>query len=162
MNIFIRLLYAILIAAAVVTFVSVGIWSFYPGPKTPECLRTPSIAQKVDGPSQDEQQKCDEEIKQYDKDTQAYNRTISIIGTVLAAGIVVGGLYIRRRSDIIGEGLSLGGIATSVYGVTTAVIAEDRIMRFVAVTVFLASAIVIVYVQFNERNELKPAAKKTK
>lgn len=163
MNTFIRLLYALLIAAAVVTFVSVGVYTFYPAPKAPDYPMTPAIAQKGDsGPSAAAQQAYDEAYKQYQKDNQAYSRNISIIGTALAAIIVAGGLYVRRRSDIIGEGLALGGIATSVYGVVTAVVADDRIMRFVSVSVFLAGAIVVVYVLFNDKSEPKKPAQAAK
>lgn len=168
MNTFIRLLYAILIAAAVVTFVSVGVYTFYPAPKAPDY---PQLSMPVKGdanqPSTEQQRKYDEDFKQYQEDSRVYSRNISVIGTVLAAGIVAGGLYVRRKSDIIGEGLALGGIATSIYGVTTAVMADDRIMRFVSVSVFLASAIVVVYVLFNDKNAaavptVKSPAKKAK
>ena len=161
MNTFIRLLYAILIAAAVVTFVGVGIYTFYPSPQQPENPQTPAIAQKgeVSEITQAQQAAYDQAYKQFQDDSKVYSRNISIIGTVMAVGIVAAGLFVRRHNGIIGEGLSLGGIATSIYGVTTAVMSEDRIIRFVAVTVFLASAIVVVYVQFSEK---KPAPTKAK
>lgn len=159
MNTFIRLLYAILIAAAVVTFVSVGVYTFYPAPKAPEYPHGPAIATKAEGPSEAEQRAYEDALTAYQDASKVYNRNISIIGTSLAVVIVAGGLYVRRRSDIIGEGLALGGIATSVYGITTAVMADDRVMRFLAVTVFLASAIVVVYVQFNDRATKAPTKK---
>ena len=163
MNTFIRLLYAVLIAAAVVTFVSVGIYTFYPAPKAPDYPQVPAIAQKDgSGPSQAAQQAYDTAFKQYQQDNQTYSRNISIIGTGLAVIIVAGGLYVRRRSEVIGEGLTLGGIATSVYGIATAVVADDRVMRFAAVTVFLASAIVVVYVQFNDKVASPAVTKKSK
>ena len=163
MNTFIRLLYAVLIAAAVVTFVSVGIYTFYQPPKAPDYPQVPALAQKdgsTAGPSQAAQAAYDRAYKQYQADNQTYSRNISIVGTALAVAIVAGGLYVRRRSDVIGEGLTLGGIGTSIYGVTTAVIADDRVMRFLAVSVFLAAAILVVYVQFNEKKPANGGAKK--
>lgn len=161
MNTFIRLLYSLLIAAAVVTFVGVGIYTFYPAPKAPVYPEVVSTKGESIGPSAEQQRSYNKANEQYQKDNVAYSRNISLVGTVLAAGIIVGGLYVRRRADIIGEGLSLGGIATSIYAVAMASIADDRVMRFIAVTVFLAGAILVVYIQFNDK-VVKPAAKAKK
>ncbi|HXR49686.1 MAG TPA: hypothetical protein VN778_01515 [Verrucomicrobiae bacterium] len=166
MNTFIRLLYTVLIAAALVLFIGIGITTFYPAPEAPvypKMLETPAIAQKdgTDNASLRAQQEYDAAYQKYQDATKVYNRSLSIIGTSLAVVVVIAGIAIRRRSDIIGDGVTLGGIATSVYGITTAVLADDRIMRFIAVTVFLASAIVVVYVQFsNQESKTKPAAAK--
>ena len=148
MNPFIRLLYAVLIAVAVVTFVGMGIATFYPAPEAPTYGY--SVVGK-EGPSAVEQRAFDDANKRYQTDSKTYNRTVSLVGSLLAVAIVTGGLYLRRRSDVIGEGIAFGGVATSVYGIVTAVSADDRVMRFVAVSIFLASSIVVVYVQVSDR-----------
>jgi len=151
MNPFIRLIYALLIAAATVAFIGVGIYTFYPVPQPPtypqqivplekgidQPLGTPVYNSGVN----EYQQAYDH----YQTDLKMYYRNVSIIGSVAAVVAIAGGLYLRRRADIIGEGLALGGVGTTIYAVVTANMADDRIMRFLAVTLFLASAVTIVY-----------------
>lgn len=159
MNAFIRLLYAALIAIAVVVFVGVGINSVYPGPKMPE---HPSASSVVKDPSSDpeyqkQQQAFDTSYKEYQDEQKEYNKTLSMILVPLAAAIIVGGLWYMKRSEIIGEGIALGGVGTSIYGAITASIADHRIMRFTAVTVLLVGAILVVQHRFSE-----PPTKKKK
>lgn len=168
MNTFIRLLYALLIATAVVTFVAVSMYTFYPAPKAPTYPTTPvlekGIAQQAPGSgTTPAPTAADDYQRAYDAYTAAqkvYERNVSIIVTAIAAGIVVLGLWLRSRSEIIGEGLALGGIGNSIYAVVAASIADDRIMRFVAVTLFLASVLVVVYFKFNDNQPLRKSVRK--
>ena len=166
MNTFIRLLYAVLIAAAVVTFIGVGIFTFYPAPQMPNYPAEPiPLKGVIDQPASGalmtrQQQDYQQQLDQYQRDLKDYNRNISVILVVLSAGIVAFGLWLRTRSDIIAEGLQLGGIGTSIYAIVAASQADHRIMRFLAVTLFLASVIIVVYFKFNEDNTKKPAKKK--
>lgn len=154
MNPFIRLIYALIIAAAAVAFIGVGISTFYPEPQAPTYPQqivpfekgiTQPIAPGGNGGVDEYQQALD----RYQAERATYYRNVSIVGSILAVIIVAGGLYLRRRADIIGEGLALGGVATTTYAIVTATIADNRIMRFVAVTLFLAAAILVVYTEFN-------------
>ena len=164
MNTLIRLLYSILIAAAVVAFVTIGIYTFYPAPTTPSYPMMPmttkstDIAQPVGSPAPEAEQLYQARLATYQNDLKTYQRNVSIILVVLAAGVITLGLRLRSRSDIIGEGLALGGIGASIYAIGTTVAADDRIMRFVAVTVFLVGVLVVTYSRFN--TTLKQAAKK--
>lgn len=163
MNTFIRLLYALLIAAAVVTFVAVGIYTFYPAPKAPTYPIMPVMEKGIAQPAPGTgtipvPNTADDYQRSYDAYIAAkntYQRNVSIIVSVIAAGIVMLGLWLRSRSDIIGEGLALGGVGNSIYAVVAASMADNRIMRFVAVTLFLASVLVIVYFKFNEKSPAK-------
>ena len=163
MNPFIRLLYAVLIAVAVVTFVGMGIATFYPAPKAPDYPQTPAIADKVgdNSPSAAAQHDYEVAYARYQEDNKNYSRTVSVLGSVIAVAVVGVGLYVRRRSDVIGEGIALGGVATSVYAVVTAVTADDRVMRFVAVSVFLASSIAVVYVLVSDQAQVKKQPSKS-
>ncbi len=155
MNILIRLLYAILIAAAVVSFVAVSIYTFYPGPTMPDY--NPPLTGKTEPATNIDdayQRQYEKANQQYQTDMKSYQRNVSIILVFIAAVVIALGIWLLRRSDIIGEGLQLGAVGTSIYAVISASVADDRVMRFVAVTAFLASVIIVVYVKFNE----KPAA----
>jgi hypothetical protein len=159
MNIFIRLIYSLLIAAAVVTFIGVSIATFYPGPTAPAY---PAVAPADTGkvvPSLNQntsESQYEKAFGQYQADLKVYNRNISIILMALAAVIVVLGLWLLNRSDIIGEGLALGGVGSSTYAIITASQADNRAVRFPTVTLFLASVIVVVYFKFQKQ----PAAQK--
>lgn len=156
MNPFIRLIYALLIAAATVAFIGVGIYTFYPAPEPPAYPQQivpleKNIAQPITPGSNSGVDEYQQALDRYQAERATYYRNVSIIGSVLAVAVVAGGLYLRRRADIIGEGLALGGVATTIYAVVTANLADDRIMRFVAVTLFLAAAILVVYTQFSSK-----------
>lgn len=159
MNAFIRLLYAVLIAIAVVVFVGVAINSVYPGPKSPEYPQATSLAEdpSKDTEYQKRQAAFDKSFKEYQNEQKEYSKKLSMILVPLAAAILIGGLWYMKRSDIIGEGIALGGVATSVYGIITASVADHRLMRFAAVTVLLVGAILVVQHRFSE-----PTAKKKK
>ena len=165
MNTFIRLLYALLIAGAVVTFVAVSIYTFYPGPKAPDYnppfagKASPAIVTRIDETYQHDYDLANQRYQEAQKD---YMRNVSIILVIVAVIIVAGGIWLRNRSDIIGEGLSLGGVGTSIYAVGAATVGDNRVMRFLAVTVFLAGVLVLVYVKFNDKPlEKKPTPKHT-
>lgn len=166
MNTLIRLLYSVLIAAAVVAFVAIGIYTFYPAPTAPTypmmpmAAKSTDIAQPIGTPAPEAEQLYQTQLSNYQNDLKAYQRNVSIILVVASAAIVGLGLWLRSRSDIIGEGLSLGGIGTSIYAIGTAVAADDRIMRFVAVSLFLASVLVVVYFKFNNTSPKKAAKKR--
>jgi hypothetical protein len=156
MNTFIRLLYAVLIASAVVAFVGVGIYTFYPSPKAPTYQTTYPMEKGIDQAA--EANSYEHALSAYQDDLKVYQRNVSIVLAVLTPLIVLAGLWLTKRLDIIGEGLALGGVGTSIYAVTMASMADDRILRFVAVTLFLASVIAVVYVKFSEAMPVKKRA----
>ena len=156
MNPFIRLIYALLIAAATVAFIGVGIYTFYPEPQAPTYPQQivpleKGIAQPVNPIDNGGVNEYQQAYDHYQGELKTYYRTVSIIGSVLAVIAVVGGLYLRRRADIIGEGLALGGVATTIYAIVTASMADSRVMRFIGVTLFLATAILVVYTEFRTK-----------
>lgn len=157
MNAFIRLLYALLIAVAVVLFVSVSIYSLYPGPKAPEY---PQIYYSADGSNdkegQEAQQQYEKQYKDFNDQQKQYQRNVSMFAVGAAVVIVLAGLWYMRRNEIIGEGIALGGVGVSLYAVITSMIADHRIMRFIAVTTLLAGSLLLVHRRFME----KPATKK--
>ena len=147
MNTFIRLLYAILLAVSVVTFIGVAIFSLYQPPKYPDYPRTYSSDSVQDTAAQKQFDKLSD---QYTKDTKNYHRNVSYILLPLAVIAIVGGLYLFGRSEVIGEGVALGGVATSVYAIITTSIADARVARLIAVTVLLAGVIAVVQRRFRD------------
>lgn len=153
MNTFVRLLYSLLIAVAVVAFVGVAIFSFYQPPKMPSY---PTIDYLASTATQDSQrQNYSTASKKYDANNKSYERNVAIALLPLAVVVMASGIYFSRKLDVIGEGLALGGVAISIYAIIAASIANARILRFLAVTLLLINAILIARARF------KPTKAKT-
>lgn len=140
MNAFIRLLYALLIAASVVTFVGVGIFSVYQPPKGPEF---PAYSSSEASFSQ-----WNKANQAFRPKEQAYQRNVAIISLAAAVVILAASLYVGKGMGVVSEGLSLGAVGTSLYAVITASIGDGRLLRFLGVALFLVSAIVVAQRRF--------------
>lgn len=154
MNSLIRLLYALLVAASVVTFVGLGVYSFYLPPKAP-AYPDYSYTGSGDAAYERTSKEYDKKYKAYEKKQKNYQRNVTYAVLPLAVFFVLTGLYLFRRSDVIGEGVALGGIATSIYAIITASIAEARILRFLAVTLLLVGVLLLTYRRFYSRESKK-------
>jgi hypothetical protein len=145
MNAFIRLLYELLVAAAIVIFIGFGTYSFYQSPKYPDYPTT-----IYDSPGyQQEQDKFTAAIKKYNEKNKVYQRNITYIILPAAAILLALGLFLFRSMDVIGEGIAFGGAATSIYAIVTSSMADARVLRFLSVTLFLISALLITYRRFH-------------
>jgi hypothetical protein len=148
MKTFIDFVYTILIGISVLLFVSLGIWTFYSGPKMPSYPQGPyTYAQQ---PTTEQQKQFEKQQQQFDKDMKVYNdkqkpygRNVSAIS--LGAGIIffAAGLFLIRKNDIVGEGLALGGVFTLVYAAIRAVTASSKPFVFASVCLVLAMLILL-------------------
>lgn len=161
MNAFIKLLYALMIAASVAVFVGVGIFSFYTPPKSPEY---PNVTYDNNGnASKNDQSKIDaydRDFDSYQGREKNYERNVTYIVLPVAFITLAVGLYLMRKPGVIGEGLALGGILTTAYGIITASIAESNPLRFVGVALLLAGALLLGQIRFGK--EPKPVIVSTK
>ena len=108
-----------------------------------------------------EQEENDRMWREHDRKQKDYNRNITYALIPAAAVITAAGVVLmRRRSDVVGEGISLGGIATSIYAIITSSIAGHETMRLLAVTLFLASAVLLAHRRFTEPVAVKVSSKK--
>jgi uncharacterized membrane protein YkgB len=147
MQALIRLLYALLVAGAVVTFVGFGIYSLYQPPKYPEY---PGYNYNNDNLYQKQQDEFDKKQDAYDKKEKVYMKNVTYIALPVGVAFTLLGLLIFRRSEVVGEGLALGGIATSIYAIVTSSLADARILRFASVTLLLLSVLLVTYRRFYE------------
>ncbi len=143
MTAFIRLLYAVLIALTVVAFVGVGIFSLYQPPKSPDYSSS--------GDSSSSSDAYDKADKDYQSKEKAYQRKVTYILLPLAVISLGAGLYLLRHSEVIGEGLALGSVGISIYAIITASIADHRALRFIAVTLLLASVLLTANYRFSTK-----------
>ena len=155
MNAFIKMLYALLIAGAVITFVAFGIYSLYHPPKGVDYSNSYDYSDDYNSPYQAQERQIDKERDQYDKDLKTYYRNVTYIALASSVIFIVLGLLLYRKFDVFGEGLSFGGIATGIYAIESASNAEARILRFAAVTWLLLSALIITYRRFYDKSHRK-------
>lgn len=147
MNALIRLLYALLIAGAVVAFAGLAVYSLYQPPKYPDYPRTGYS--QTDDEYERQQREFDRLRDAYDKKERSYQHTVTLTLLPMAVIASIAGIYMmRRRSEVLGEGLALGGVAISIYAIITASLADARILRFVAACLLLITALLVAYFRF--------------
>lgn len=157
-----KLLYVIAIGLLVVGVVGFGFSAFYPQPAYPEYPSTLTTPTKVDGTLTDEQQQIQ---RQFDADAKIaqdkienYNRNISI-GLIIASLIILGiSIMGVGKIDIIGDGLTLGGVFTLFYGLGRAMAGGDDKVRFLAAVVGLVVILGLTYWKFIKPNQTAPVA----
>jgi len=138
---FLRVVYVVAIAVVLVLVVIFGVEAFYPAPSSPEY--DPPTWDYNSTEYQEWQQEWEEAQEEYQQEVAAYHRNIFFIVLPLGAVFAVGGTFIRRRLDIFGAGLILGGIGTMISAITPYDL--DNILRFAGIAATLA---VLVFVGF--------------
>ena len=82
----------------------------------------------------------------YSPESVIHARNVFFIVLPLGVVFAVGGTFVRRRLDIFGAGLILGGIGTMIYTITP--YALDDILRFAGIAATLAVLVFVGYKVF--------------
>lgn len=150
-----RIIYTLFLGIFLAIFIGVGIAAFYPSPKYPEMPAilkycSPDIAQSAAKFSDYKQQaeKFDAAEKVYMKQTQTYNRNVSIATIVAAIIIVVASLTLFKTIALLADGLLLGGVLTLIYSVFRGFGTEDNTFRFIVVAIGFAVSLFLGYMKF--------------
>lgn len=150
--IFLRVLYVVAIAVMLVFLVIVGVEAFYPAPSYPEYPDWSKNPHPWDTPEYDEwqqewQEEWDRVYEEHRQETAVYHRSIFFIVLPLGAVLAIGGTFIRRRLDIFGAGLILGGMGVMI----TAIVPHDldSKLRFAGIAAALAVLVFVGYKVFN-------------
>jgi hypothetical protein len=154
-HILVKYLYTIFIAILFTLFVGVGISAFYTAPKAPEYPTPLSYPQSPDKMTasnsaliQRDQEKYDKAFKQYTKDSQIYQRNVSITALIAAIIMVVLGLTLFSQLTIIPDSLLLGGMFTLIYSIVRGFASEDEKFRFIVISVSLLIVLFLTYKKF--------------
>jgi len=142
-----RVIYVLAIAVALVLLVVAGVEAFYPAPQYPDCYEWLGPPPDYDSPEYEEwQQECTSIVDEYQQEAAVHDR--NIFSVVLPLGVIfaVVGTFVRRRLDIFGAGLILGGIGTMIFAVTPYDL--DNIPRFIGIAAILAVLIFVGYKVF--------------
>lgn len=146
-----KALYVITIGLLFAGVVGFGFSTFYPAPEYPD-YPTELSYPKSDGTFTEEQKQLQ---KQYEIDSKAaqekqenYNANLSI-GIILAALVIIAvSILGLGKIEIIGDGLTLGGVFTLLYGLGRAMVGGDNMIRFVAAVVGLVVLLGLTYWKF--------------
>ena len=142
--VFLKGLYVVAIAVALILLVIVGVEAFYPAPAYPEY---PEPQPPYDSPEYQEWEQGWMEIREaYYQEAAVHHRNIFFIVLPLGAVFAVVGTFIRRRLDIFGAGLILGGIGTMIFALTPYDL--DNIPRFIGIAATLAVLVFVGYKVF--------------
>jgi len=151
-----KVVYSFFLGLLLVVFVGMGVASFYPSPKAPEY----PIAQETNKVSPDDytdeqraaDQKYEADYKVYSESADDYSRNVSIIVLVAAVILVVLGLALHAKTEVIADGLLLGGVFTLLYSIARSFGGEDPRYTFMVTSAGLIITMVVGYIKF-----VKPA-----
>lgn len=146
----IKSLYIIAIGLLVVAFIGFGVDTFYTSPKMPEyptesSYKTQEQLTKREIQSQKE---FDKKQKAYEKKMSSYNQNLSVILIAFAVVILAASIVGLSKLDIIGDGVTLGGVFTLLYGIGRAFGSEEPKFRFIVVTAALVIILSLTYWRF--------------
>jgi hypothetical protein len=150
-----KLIYTLFLALIVALFVGLGIDAFYPGPSVPQ-EPVGIIYDKMECLTQEEKDtRLDFEQAQRDfvEASKPYNRNASIITIISAVIILIISLTLLNKIKMIADGILLGGVFTTIYGIIRGLMSEDTKFRFIIVTVGLIIALVLGYIKFIKNQE---------
>jgi hypothetical protein len=139
-----RVIYVLGIAVALALLVVVGVQAFYPAPSYP--AYDPPTSDYNSPEYQEWEQEWTEAVAAYDEEVALHDRNIFLIVLPLGVVFAVVGTFVRRRLDIFGAGLILGGIGTMIYALTPYDL--DNIPKFIGIAVILAVLVFVGYKVF--------------
>jgi len=142
--IFLKGLYVVAIAVVLILLIIVGVEAFYPGPTYPEYNAPPVDYNSTE--YQEWEQGWTEAYAVYQQEAAVYHRNIFFIVLPLGAVFAVVGTFVRRRLDIFGVGLILGGIGTMIFALTPYDL--NNILRFAGIAATLAVLVFVGYKVF--------------
>ncbi len=141
---FLRVVYALAIAVVLVLVVIFGVEAFYPSPQYPDY---PEPQPAYNSSEYEEwEQEWMEAYAAYQQEAAIHDKNVFFIVLPLGAVFAVVGTFIRRRLDIFGAGLILGGIGTMIAAITPYDL--DNILRFAGIAATLAVLVFVGYKVF--------------
>lgn len=156
-----KFVYSFFLGLLLVVFVGMGVASFYPSPKAPEypvALETTKFG--AEGLTE-EQRQADKEYQEasrvYSDKARDYDRNVAIIVLIAAVLLLVVGLALESRANVIADGLLLGGTFTLLYSIGRSFAGDDPKYSFLVTSAGLIVTMIVGYQKF-----IKPAPVKKK
>lgn len=165
-NVLLRYIYTAFLGILIVTFVGLGIETFYTTPQYPDYPEKlaeyyENCGREVapDGKIMTCEQEKSEEIQQLEEAHNAgeksylemyhsHSRNVSIIALVVSIFILVISLLFIDQLAMLADGVLVGGLLTLGYGIIRGFESDDPRFRFVIVAVGLLITFVLGYLKF--------------
>jgi hypothetical protein len=145
----IKALYIVAIGLLIAAFVGFGVETFYASPKMPDY---PNVDYRQNGTPTDEGKSrldaYEKEQKDFQKVSSTHNQNTSIILIVISVILLAASIVGLSKLEIIGDGVTLGGVFTLFYGITRAISTQEAVFRFIAVGIALAIVVGLTYWRF--------------
>jgi hypothetical protein len=159
-----KVVYSFFLGLLLVVFVGMGVASFYPSPKAPEY----PVVLETGKPNPDEyskeeqaaDRKYQEDYKAYTQQSNDYNRNVSMIILGAAVILVVLGLTLHAKTDVIADGLLLGGVFTLLYSIGRSFAGDDPKYSFMVTSAGLIITMVVGYLKFIKPQKSAGSGKK--
>jgi len=148
-----RVVYVLAIAGLLIALVIAGVEAFYPAPSYPD-YPAPPYLDYPDEPLpaynsteyEEWEQEWREALEEYRQELARRDKNIFFIVLPLGVVFAVVGTFIRRRLDIFGAGLILGGMGTMIFAIVPYDL--DNMLRFIGIAVALAVLLFVGYKVF--------------
>jgi len=143
--------YTLFLALLIALFIGLGIDTFYPGPKAPQYpIELDEV--KVGCEETLEQQTLRKEFNQaqsqFIEEFKPYTRNVSIISLIASIIILVLSLTFLAKIKMIADGILLGGVFVTTYGIIRGFMSDSSKFRFLIITIGLIIALVLGYIKF--------------
>ena len=147
-----KFVYSFFLGLLLVVFVGMGVASFYQPPQPPEYPKTLETVKAGPDGYTEEQQRADDAYQQasknYTTQSEDYNRNVAMIVLAAAVILVVLGLTLHAKTDVIADGILLGGVFTLLYSIGRSFAGQDPKYSFTVVSMGLIVTFVVGYLKF--------------
>ena len=170
-NLGLQIIFSIFLGLMVMAFIGVGVYTFYPPPdpvgqeELQDLYRQQEDVQRFKDPTaltdaeRDRLTEVQEKIRTVEDrlaaQREVWGRNTSIILIAFATLTMAISLIRSDQLPVISNGLLLGGVFTMIYGVGWIVATGTSYARFFVMTVALAITLVLGYIRFVWRRQLK-------
>jgi len=142
-----RVVYVLAIAGLLIALVIAGVEAFYPGPQYPDCYELLGPQPAYNSTEYEEwEQECTQLWEEHQQEAARRDRNIFFVVLPLGVVFAVVGTFVRRRLDIFGAGLILGGMGTMIFALAPYDL--NNILRFIGIAVALAVLVFVGYKVF--------------
>jgi len=162
-----QLIFSFFLGLLLVVFVGVGVFTFYPGPDSPDDSRQERLEElfreqerifqrsgekELTEAEQNQVDEINEEIDEINDDLMdersVWARNTSIVLITFATVLMIVSLVLPEAMHVISNGTLLGGLFTIVYGTGWSFVGGDSKARFAVVTVALLLTLLFGYIKF--------------
>lgn len=141
-------LYSIAIGLLFAAFIGFGISTFYPAPKPP-AINQPAILSEKPVPVDSATAKIiEQQNEQFQIDMGHYQRNLSLLLIGAAILVTVVSLFTLESIEVVGNGITLGGIILLFAGIVSSFNAQDQKFRFMAVSAGLLIILLVSWWKF--------------